>query len=127
MKIQEYPATVHLQSQKVDAILICITDEDEEGDSSQFEKLSYLDNNAKDSEIVLLHINVCKDTPYITGLIIERIEAHTKKIRYDTCICISRPDAQEFRNRSYWRKCFHIPYENVHQRAERDKTSHSQK
>ena len=64
--------------------------------------------------MVLLHIKSNEDVAFITALALDRIRAYARKYgKHDICVCLHRPNAQEFRSVNCHTKCFSVSYGKI--------------
>ena len=118
MKVEKHDGTLAILENQIELVLICVTnigeisEEEFAGDFfEEIEKISFTESVS----VVLLHIRSNNgDVTFITALALDRIRAYARKCgRYDICVCLHRPRAQEFRSASYWTRSFSVSYEEI--------------
>ena len=122
MQVKGYNGILTGFEEPIEVALISITDIGEIGEEAfagdffeEIEKISFKES----VDMVLLHIRANNDdVAFITALALDRIRAYARKCgRYDICVCLDRPSAQEFRSGSCWTKSFSVPYRRIRLRG----------
>ena len=118
MKVERHGGILTGFERQVEVVLICIINIGDIGEDAfagdffkGIEEISF----KRSVDMVLLDVKSGEDTVFITALALDRIRAHAKKFgKHDICVCLHRPNAQEFRSVNCHTKSFSVSYGEIH-------------